>query len=387
MIDQTSCKLCGSHDIKFFFDIGEVPLGFPVPPDTGKVWAQPLSLNICLNCLLVCTQNTIPEDNLVHENLYQSGYSIISQHDDGFVPWAEKHIPISKDDLIVEIGCGDGSLLKRFGRAGYNWLLGIDPSLHENKTYQFEVIEDFFCGEVVDYLIESDKAPKFMFANYVIEHIPDLDCFIADTSRLMIDRSYVAVEVPYFNDFFYGKRIDGFGHLECNWFTKNSLVSLFTKGELNVVSIEHDQDYRGGTLKAIFVKGTETLMPHHVQEELDKEKEAFALGKLSSNANKIEALRDHVRAELKKYTASNRLFLYGAGHKATTLLHWLGLNNTDIHYAVDQDIHKQGCVVPNLEIPIKDVAVLLADANEGPVSVLNMAIDHCEEVEKFLEPV
>lgn len=76
--------------------------------------------------------------------------------------------------------------------------------------------------------------------------------------------------------------------------------------------------------------------------------------------------------------------MYGAGHKATTLLHWLGLNNPDIHYAFDQDIHKQGCVLPNLKISINDVVVLLAHGNDGPISVLNMAIDHREEVDKFL---
>ncbi len=107
--------------------------------------------------------------------------------------WAEKHIPISKDDLIVEIGCSDTTSLERFMRAGYTRLLGVDPSLHESKTYQFEVMEDFFCGEVVNYLIESDKAPKFMFANYIIELIQGLEGFIADTSRLMIDGSYMVV--------------------------------------------------------------------------------------------------------------------------------------------------------------------------------------------------
>ncbi len=73
---------------------------------------------------------------------------------------------------------------------------------------------------------------------------------------------------------------------------------MFEKGKLDVVSIEHDQAYKGGMIRAIFAKGAETLIPHNVQEELDKKKEALSLRKLLSNTDEIETLREHVLAEL-----------------------------------------------------------------------------------------
>jgi len=291
-----------------------------------------------------------------------------------------------KKDLIIEIGCSDGSLLERFLENGYSNLIGIEPSLHISKNYRFDVIESFFNLETVNELIKRDKRPKVIIANYVLELIPDLNEFVKNLSLLMNKGSYVIIEVPYFNDFFFKRRIDGFAHLRTYWFTKNSLVSLFSKFNFRVVNIEHDSLYRGGTLRALFMRDNKEIpITQEIIKELIVEKNELELENILSNAENINVLKKIIVSSLMNFFYKKTVIIYRAGHKATTLIFWLGLTDTDIHYAVDNDLNKQGRYIPNSKIPIKSVKDMLVESENKSIIVLNFAIDHTEEVVSFLK--
>ena len=99
-----SCCLCENQTFEKVFELGTLPLGFPVEPSkalTNQVWRQKLELVICNQCLLVQTVHEIPKEQLVSENLYSSEASkLVSDHDEQFSSNITSLLSLSKDSLI-----------------------------------------------------------------------------------------------------------------------------------------------------------------------------------------------------------------------------------------------------------------------------------------------
>lgn len=383
-----SCCLCGNRTFEKVFELGTLPLGFPIEASkalTNQVWRQRLELVICNQCLLVQTVHKIPDEELVSENLYHSGTSkLVSDHDEQFSSKIPSMLSLSKDSLILEIGCGDGSLLEKFCQKGFNNVIGVEPSIHK-KEYPFEVIVDFFNANAVKNLRNSGKYPDCIIANYVIELVPDLDLLFSNLANLMKKGSFLVIEVPYFNDFLNALRIDGFAHLRCNWFTVNSLIYALDKYSMGIVCIEHDINYRGGTLRVIAEKECQREIPDLILNWKNKEIEELNSRSFDSFRDTINGLRDDIKTKIAELTKKKTpIYGYGGGLKASTLVNWLNLTSKEIKMIVDMDPNKHYKMIPIANIPLKPVSDLFNQGKNAKIAVIILALDHVNEVETFL---
>jgi hypothetical protein len=199
----------------------------------------------------------------------------------------------------------------------------------------------------------------------------------------MKDGSYLVVEVPYFLDFLMNRRVDGFAHLRCLWFTLNAQIYAFRHHNLEVVTIDHDEVYRGGTLRAICRKVARlTSLNEKLSQQLQEER-VFLFGEpLWCIGSELEELRRNVREHLDALLKSDIVvYGYGGGLKACTLLNWLNLDHGSIVMVVGKDPNKQGKAVPMAGIPIGRPEEL---PSTTPIAVLMLALDHTTEVERFL---
>lgn len=382
-----NCCLCGDKTFEKMFDLGILPLGFPVnasQSNTIQIWKERLELVMCKRCFLAQTVYKVPSEKLMSENLYLSKHSkILLEHVEQFVSSISSIVHLSKDLLILEIGCGDGLLLERFQQEGFKRVIGIEPSIHLDKKYPFYVIRDFFNSNVVKELKDAGKFPGLVIANYVIELIPDLRNFFIELSGLMKKETLLVLEVPYLNDFFKSFRVDGFAHLRCNWFTASSLVYAFNEFGIEVIDIQHDKDYRGGTLRAIGKKHSMMGFNNRSIELIKKEKEALNTQFFNTFRNRIFATRNEILSRIKEIGKDISIYGYGGGVKASTLLNWLGVTSKEIKKIVDNDPNKQYRHIPIANIPIMPIQDLLNKKHEK-IAVIILAIDHVNEVEQFL---
>ena len=379
------CRLCGNGTLSSVFSLGKLPLGFPIEPTASdNVWANDLALVICDRCHLIQTEHSVPDDKLSEENLYVSETAgVVMEHDERFVKEISHRLKLAPDTTVLEIGCGDGSLLERFRQNGYLNVIGIEPSLHPEKDYAFPVVESFFNADVVKQLVMNGQQPGFAFANYVIELVPDIATFITDLYNVMINGGYVVLEVPYFIDFVNNFRIDGFAHLRCLWFTITSLVYALQTSGFAVIDVEHDLTYRGGTLRVIAQKSYDGKLPKHVQDWQVHERKVLNNETLEVFRENLQKRRETLRQTVQTLLTNNKTVLgYGAGLKSSTLLNWLGLTKESIRLVVDRDPHKHNRVIPHANIPIYPIHAL--EEFTQPVAVLILAIDHAHEVEAFL---
>jgi SAM-dependent methyltransferase len=377
------CLLCGAEGLERLFDLGVMPLGFPVPRDqAAAVWRAPLALAICRRCSMVQTECQLPAALLVSETFYTSLRSAsIADHDRAFADDLMRRGLATEDSLVMEVGCSDGALLEKLRHRGFRRLLGIEPSPHPGLTYPAEVVAGLFDDDMVRRLLEESREPDVVIANHVLDGVPRPGEFIANLARVVKPGASLIVEVPYVADFVRTFRLDGFVHSRNSWFTAAALIYALRAAGLSVDAIEHDAQYRGGTLRAFARRTPETPLPSAVTALLEREADALSAPSCAAFRAAVAHLRQRILVGIQGL-GGTPLYVYGGGLKAAGILNWLGLTRRDIACAVDNDPHKQGRLIPGVDIPIEPVDTLWRQ--QAPIAVLNLALDHRAEVEPEL---
>lgn len=383
MTAASTCLLCGGAGLERLFDLGVLPLGFPVTAaQAPDVWRRRLAMAICRRCSMVQTEEQLPADLLLTETYYTSQHSAsIAEHDRAFADDLLRRGAAAADSLVLEVGCSDGALLDKLRERGFRRLLGIDPSPHADRAYGADVIAGLFDEAMVQRLRDEGRVPDLVIANHVLDGVPRPGAFIADLGRALAPGGTLVLEIPYVVDFVSTFRLDGFVHSRNSWFTAAALVYALQAGGLRPDAIAHDAGYRGGTLRAFARRDGDTTVPAAVAALVERERAALSPASFAAFRDAIDARRATVRAGLAAL-AGTPLYVYGGGLKAAAILNWLAVSRRDVVCVVDNDPHKQGRLVPGVDIPIEPVDVLWSQ--RAPVAVLNLALDHRAEVEPQL---
>ena len=378
-----ACLLCGAGSLERLFDLGVLPLGFPVTAaQAGSVWRAPLAMAICRRCSMVQTEYQLPADLLLTETFYTSHRSAsIADHDRAFADALLARGVAGVDSLILEVGCSDGALLDKLRERGFRRLLGVDPSPHQGHVYHAEVIAGLFDTAMVQRLCGQRRAPDLVIANHVLDGVPRPGEFIADLGRVLTPGGALVLEIPYVVDFVKAFRLDGFVHSRNSWFTAAALVHALRAASLRVDDIEHDEVYRGGTLRAFARRAPGAELSPAVTALLGREAVALSAASLAAFRDEVAARRTRILAGLRALSGTP-LYVYGGGLKAAAVLNWLAVTRRDVVCAVDNDPHKQGRLIPGVDVPIEPVDTLWRQLT--PIAVLNLALDHRAEVEPQL---
>ncbi len=388
MIDNlATCNFCMEKNFTQIFNLGTIPLGYPIEnSNSDDIWSNELEIILCDKCLLAQTVQKVPPSKLTSENYYVSEKAkLISEHDTKLVSDIIKQFSLNNDSLILEIGSGDGSFLEIFRKHGFTNVIGIEPAIHFEKKHEFEVIKNFFNSEVIQHLVNTNKIPDVIIANYIIELVPDLNDFFSNLTKIMKKNSIFIMEVPYLNDFLKSFRLDGFAHLRCNWFTMNAIINIFKKLNLHIIDIQHHSDYRGGTLRVIVKKENSfnDFIKADLIDVLNKEKIELDTENNKILKEKIAQLKNSLRTQIHELQNKQmKIIGYGAGLKASTLINWLNLDNGEIEFVVDSDPNKQFKNIPGTKISIKPLNEL--NAKNEKIAVIILAYDHVKEIESFL---
>jgi SAM-dependent methyltransferase len=376
------CVLCGGEGLERLFDLGIIPIGFPVPAADGPpVWRRLLAMAICRRCSMVQTEEQLPPDLLVTETFYTSHRSrSIGEHDRAFSEAIGRRKLAVPDSLVVEVGCGDGALLTALQAAGFRRLLGIEPSPHVDSPAGLEIIHGLFDAAMVGRLQQRGGGADLVIANHVLDGVPNPGDFIVNLAQVLSPGGLLILEIPYVVDVVRSFRLDGFVHSRNCWFTAASLLHAFTHAGLRLESFEHDESYRGGTLRALARRAAQAPLSKAVTELLAAEAAELSASRFVAFREAMRLHRERALQGLRDLTQP--VYVYGGGLKAAAALNWLGLTSLDVVCAVDNDPNKQGRIVPGVNLPIQPVEVLWRQS--APIAVVDLALDHRAEVEPAL---
>lgn len=105
------CRICESKRLKEVISIG--PTNLPDYSGKGKNIKIPLDLVFCKNCKLLQLKQTINPCLLWNDNYgYQSGMNkSMTEEIKDIVKEIERIVKLKSGDVVLDIGCNDGTLL------------------------------------------------------------------------------------------------------------------------------------------------------------------------------------------------------------------------------------------------------------------------------------
>ena len=134
LVTRNTCRICGSRALTSVVSLGDQYIAGSFCGPDGQPPVQrriPLDLVRCDPgqdqdaCGLVQLRHSVPPHILYRSYFYRSGINqSMRDHLAGITEFAGEAVKLQAGDLVVDIGCNDGTLLKSYRTPGLR-LLGI----------------------------------------------------------------------------------------------------------------------------------------------------------------------------------------------------------------------------------------------------------------------
>lgn len=364
---RDNCGACGSKWLEPVLNLGRSPLAdaYTAEPATPPTW--PLVLIRCTECTLVQLEHVLPA-----EQLFGTGYSFYSS---ASAPLSAYHRQYADDVLrshtldparpIVEIGSNDGDMARHFIKAGFA-VIGVDPAggpAAAAADRGVTIAVEPFTHELALKIRDEQGPIQLVIANHVLAHVEDVSDMLAGIGALLDKDGTAYIEVQYLPDLLLHNAIDLVYHEHRNFFSLHSLAAAAAAHGLHVNTVEFTARQAGS------IRVTLSRQPGAaaaVARALEAEQWLGKPGALTGLQGRAERLRDRLRDLLDSYPDGAAMAGYGAPAKATTLLHWCGIDDRDLEFVSDTTTAKQGLYIPGTGLLIVSPEV----ARERQVDVM-----------------
>jgi SAM-dependent methyltransferase len=378
-----ACRACGQPGLEVVLSLGQTPLAnslLTVEQLAASERTYPLDLAFCPHCALVQITETVPPEELFRNYFYFSSFSdTMLQHAEAITRRLSQERGLGADSLVVEIASNDGYLLQYYARAGIP-VLGIDPARNVAQVAEergVPTICDFFGAELAAQLAREGRTADVIHANNVLAHVADLNGVVEGVSGLLKPDGVAVIETPYVKDMVDQLEFDTIYHEHLCYYSLPALTRLFRRHGLTIQDVER-LAIHGGSLRVFAGRRQEASARAQalLQEERDwgVEKSDFYQSFGGRVAHLRAALRD-LLAALK--AQGNRIAVYGASAKGSTLLNYCGIGRDSLDYVVDRSTVKQGLYTPGTHLPICAPERLLQDQ---PDYVLLLTWNFADEI-------
>lgn len=381
----TNCRCCNHTVLQEVLSLGKTPLANALL--TAQQLQQPeerypLDVVFCPNCSLVQITETVPPEILFRDYVYFSSFSDTALQNAKEI--AERLIQTRHLDggsLAAEIASNDGYLLQNYHQQGIP-VLGIEPARNIAKVANergIRTISEFFNEALARQLCEEGDAADVIHANNVMAHVADLQGVVAGIAAVLKSDGVAVIESPYVKDLIDHVEFDTIYHEHLCYYSLTSLDNLFRRHGLLIVDVERIPIH-GGTLR-IFAQLEAGAKRSETVTRLLAEEEAWGVKRYDfyrDFGKRVEALRQKLLDLLRQLKADHqRIAVYGASAKGSTLLNFFGIGKEMLDYVVDRSTVKQGLYTPGTHLPIYAPEKLLEDK---PDYVLLLSWNFADEI-------
>lgn len=380
-----SCILCGSEAVHQFLDLGETALAnkFLTQEELRAPEPKyPLQVGCCVHCGHVQLMERVPPKEMFEDYLYISSVSqTLESHLLSLSDVVTQRYPLGRDDLVIDVGCNDGTLLRGFLRHGVR-VLGVDPAKNLAALPNSVPIDryvGFFDAESAREILGTRGQASVITATNTFPHIPDLGDFMRGIDTVLKPGGVFVIEAHYLVDLLEQGAFDTIYHEHVSYWALSPMVRLFDACGMEVVDVERLPIHHGQLRVFVQRKGEGRVAPR-VTELLETER-AQGIGRIETYrrfADRVQGIASGVRGLVADLRADGvRVAGYGAPAKGNTLLGFLSMGPDMIDYIADRSPLKQGLYTPGLHIPVVAPERLLEDQ---PEYVLLLAWNFAPEI-------
>lgn len=358
---RSNCRLCEKNKLTLVLKLKPTPYAnaFVRVNELNKdQYLMPLDLFFCENCNHLQLLDVADPRILFENYVYVSGTSsVFVKHFEDYANHILKYYPQPDNDLIIDIGSNDGTLLRFFKKEGFK-ILGIDPAKEIARKATSEGIETlpiFFNLDTAKTIREKYGAASIITANNVFAHVDDLKGFIEGVRYLLSKNGIFVFEVSYLVDVIDKKLFDMVYHEHLSYHTVRPLMKFFEVNGMQLIEVMRT-DAHGGSLRGIVqLRGGPQVVGNSVNEltELEILKKMNSAQTYIDFGKHIEEHGKELITLLKQLKSMGKKIAgFGAPAKATTLMYHFGIGPEIIDFIVDDNVLKQNLFSPGMHIPI-----------------------------------
>jgi len=284
-------------------------------------------------------------------------------------------------DLVVDIGCNDGTLLSGFKRHNTR-ILGIDPAENLDELTKNEGIPRFvgyFNLQSAQSIVAQWGQASVIVSTNSFPHIQNLSEFTKALKFLLAPGGTFVIEMHYLVDLLDQVAFDTIYHEHVSYWRLGPMAHLFASHDLQVVHVERVPLHHGQL--RVFVQRQEEGRPEKSVEDIlafEKEIGMDRFETFCTFTEKIQTIKTELHSLIRSLlNQKKRLVAYGAPAKGNTLLTFLEIGPDLIEYIADRNQLKQGRFTPGTHIPVVPPDRLIMDQ---PDYVLLLAWNFKEEI-------
>lgn len=369
------CQICGHAPLDRVLSLGYMP---PVNQMVaiGAVPRQqpwfPTDLLHCTKCDLV--QLGLAVDPVIifpPEYPYTSGTTRLLR--DNFADLYRESsalLGLKPDDLCVDIGSNDGTLISNFQKGGHR-ILGIEPTDVGDiaNSRGIPTIKRYFSQETAREVKAKHGAAKVITAANCFAHIEDVHAIVDGILEMLAPDGAFISESHYLVPLLDTLQYDTIYHEHLRYYSLASLKYLL---EMHGLEVFHARPIpsHGGSIRVYAArKGTQKVQDSVAQMLAAEPRGAAMRERLARFRHDVMMTKLRLLAMLRDLKEQNaRIVGISAPSRASTLFNYVGLDSGLIDYVCEiQGSLKIGKCMPGTDIPVVDEARLFDDQPEAAI--------------------
>ena len=302
--ERTDCRVCGAN-VKKVIDFGIIHINdFPLDPESSPGKA-PLVLDQCVECDLVQLRHTVNLKILYGEHYWYES-ELNKKLTDNLIDIAEyvnEHT--DKDDIVLDIGANDGTLLSAVSNDRHR--IGCEPApnlIKKLKKNCDEVINDMWHHDMM-----KGKKAKAITAIGMFYDMDNPNDFIHSVNESLSDDGIFIAQLMTLAPMLKMKDLGNVCHEHLEYYSYKSLVHLYEKNGLEIYKVVQN-DIQGGSYQLWARKLNEGSIEYY--EDISTLKTFFEDVERNGRLLRI-VLKDSI-------DNGNKNYVYGASTKGNTML-------------------------------------------------------------------
>ena len=389
MNEIKSCEVCGNDELASVLNLGSHPMCDDLVQIKEKRTCKeyPIEILFCKECLTGHQRYQVPKNELFPSSYhYRSRFTAdVLQGMKSLVEATFYRYKKTKNLVVLDIGCNDGSLLDFFKNSGVT-TIGIEPTnaFMDAQKKGHIVYNDFLSEEVAEMIVMNHGSPDIITFTNVFAHIENLLEVINSLKLLIKKDTLIVIENHYLGAVLKHSQFDTFYHEHPRTYSYTSFLHMAKSLEINVLDVEFPSRY-GGNIRVFLGQEDMIKLPNFFDEEALLKNESYFIDDfqiLNQNISSWLKNKNSIISKLiKEYGPIKAKAFPG---RAAILIKMLNLDVNCISAVYEKPGSlKIGHYLPGTHIPIFSDNDLFALEDQGK-PILNLAWHISEEITKYL---
>lgn len=355
----TECRISKSENLIDVLSLGEQYLTGVFPKNKNKeITKGPLNLMWCPDSGLLQLKQSYSLDEMYGDNYgYRSGLNAsMVKHLSNKINTLEKLVPLSENDIVIDIGSNDATSLKAYRSKCKK--VGIDPTGGKFKEYytnDIDLIPEFFSEKVLKAKY-SDRKAKIITSIAMFYDLEDPKKFVAEIYNCLDDNGIWHFEQSYMPSMLRTNAYDTICHEHLEFYSFKVVKNLLEQCNMKVVDVQMNA-INGGSFAVTAAKKEANHKPNSpIINWMLRQEEDMELDTLKPYNDFKERVFKHRKNLTDLINAlvddGKKVFGYGASTKGNVLLQFCGITSKQIPYIAEVNEQKYGCFTPGTNIPI-----------------------------------